>query len=64
MAKIDIDKSKNDDSMKLLISRMNHRLEKIRKGGGERRIEKQHKQGKLTARERIEYLIDKDSHVL
>ena len=64
MAKIDIDKSKNDDSMKLLISRMNHRLEKIRKGGGERRIEKQHKQGKMTARERIEYLIDKDSRVL
>ena len=64
MAKIDIDKSKNDDQMKLLLSRMNHRLEKIYKGGGERRIEKQHKQGKMTARERIEYLVDKDSRVL
>ncbi|MCB9039139.1 MAG: acyl-CoA carboxylase subunit beta [Lewinellaceae bacterium] len=61
---MDIDKSKNDDQMKLLLSRMNHRLEKIYKGGGERRIEKQHKQGKMTARERIEYLVDKDSRVL
>ncbi len=64
MARIDIEKSKNEDHMKLLISRMNHRLEKIYKGGGERRIQKQHKQGKMTARERIEYLIDKDSQVL
>ncbi|MCO6479028.1 MAG: acyl-CoA carboxylase subunit beta [Phaeodactylibacter sp.] len=64
MARIDIEKSKNEDHMKLLISRMNHRLEKIYKGGGERRIQKQHKQGKMTARERIEYLIDKDSPVL
>ncbi|MCO6490344.1 MAG: acyl-CoA carboxylase subunit beta [Phaeodactylibacter sp.] len=64
MAKINIEQSKNDDHMKLLLSRMNHRLEKIHKGGGERRIEKQHKQGKMTARERIEYLIDKDSPVL
>lgn len=64
MAKIDIEKSKNDDQMKLLLSRMNHRLEKIYKGGGERRIEKQHKQGKMTARERIEYLLDKGRPVL
>ena len=36
MAKIDIEKSKNEDAMKLLLSRMQHRLEKIYKGGGER----------------------------
>lgn len=30
-------------------------------GGGEKRIESQHKKGKLTARERIELLIDEDS---
>ncbi|HKI47607.1 MAG TPA: acyl-CoA carboxylase subunit beta [Balneolales bacterium] len=35
---------------------------KIKKGGGEKRIESQHKKGKLTARERIEQLTDKDSH--
>jgi 3-methylcrotonyl-CoA carboxylase beta subunit len=59
-AKIDLEKSKNEDSMKLAISRMEHRLGKIALGGGEKRIEKQHKQGKLTARERIDYLLDKD----
>lgn len=64
MAKIDIEKSKNEDHMKLLLSRMNHRLEKIGKGGGERRIQNQHKQGKMTARERIAYLLDKDSPLL
>jgi 3-methylcrotonyl-CoA carboxylase beta subunit len=34
---------------------------KLRLGGGPDKIEKQHKQGKLTARERIELLLDKDS---
>jgi acetyl-CoA carboxylase carboxyltransferase component len=34
---------------------------KLRLGGGIERIEKQHKQGKLTARERIDLLLDKDS---
>ena len=62
MAKIDIEKSKNEDHMKLLISRMQHRLEKIKMGGGPKRIKKQHDRGKLTARERIKYLIDRDSY--
>ena len=61
MAKIDLEKSKNEDSMKLLISRLNHRLERIKLGGGEAKIEKQHKKGKMTARERIDYLIDNES---
>jgi 3-methylcrotonyl-CoA carboxylase beta subunit len=34
---------------------------KLRLGGGPDKIEKQHKQGKLTARERIDLLLDKDS---
>lgn len=34
---------------------------KLRAGGGPERIEKQHQQGKLTARERIDLLLDKDS---
>ena len=34
---------------------------KLRLGGGAEKIEKQHKQGKLTARERISLLLDKDS---
>lgn len=64
MAKIDLEKSKNEDSMKLLISRLNHRLERIKLGGGEAKIEKQHKKGKMTARERIDYLIDDESPFL
>src|SRR6266581_2811735 len=39
------------------------RLEaKLRRGGGPEKIEKQHKQGKLTARERIDLLLDKNSY--
>src|SRR5712691_4147802 len=34
---------------------------KLRLGGGSAKIEKQHKQGKLTARERVDLLLDKDS---
>ena len=41
-----------------------HRLEaRLRLGGGPDRIDRQHQQGKLTARERIERLLDKDSYV-
>jgi 3-methylcrotonyl-CoA carboxylase beta subunit len=40
-----------------------HQLEtKIRLGGGPDKIAKQHSQGKLTARERIDLLLDKDSY--
>ena len=35
----------------------------LRNGGGVDRIERQHKQGKLTARERLDLLLDKDSYV-
>ena len=64
MAKINLNHNKNLDAMKLAVSRLNHRLEKIYQGGGEKRIAKQHERGKMTARERINYLIDKDSHFL
>jgi len=37
------------------------RREKIKLGGGKERIEKQHKSGKLTARERLQYLLDENS---
>ena len=60
MSKIDIEKNKNEDSMKLLLSKMEHRLTKIKLGGGEKKIKKQHDQGKMTARERIDYLMDSD----
>ncbi len=56
---MDINFNKNEDHNKLLLSSLKHRLSKVHLGGGKSRIEKQHSQGKLTARERIDYLLDK-----
>jgi 3-methylcrotonyl-CoA carboxylase beta subunit len=56
--------NKNDDAMRLLISDMEQRLEKVYLGGGKSRIEKLHAKGKMTARERIANLVDKDSETL
>ena len=61
MSKVDIEWNKNEDAIKLAVSKMQHRLNKIYLGGGEKKIEKQHSKGKLTARERIEYLLDDNS---
>ncbi len=58
--KEDIDFNKNDDQMRLLVSKMNQKLAKVFEGGGKKRIEKLHEQGKMSARERIEYLLDED----
>lgn len=55
---------KNEDQMKLLISEMNQKLQKIYLGGGKEKIAKQHQKGKLTARERIDFLIDENSDFL
>ena len=44
-----------------IIDRLEERRESARAGGGEKRIEAQHKRGKLTARERVELLMDRDS---
>ena len=51
---MDINFNKNEDHNKLLLSSLNHKFAKIKLGGGEKRIEKQHSQGKMTARERID----------
>lgn len=48
----------NDDDMRLKISSLERTLTKIYEGGGKKRIEKLHEQGKLTARERIDLLLD------
>ncbi|VAW13731.1 Propionyl-CoA carboxylase carboxyl transferase subunit [hydrothermal vent metagenome] len=47
--------------MKDIIEQLEARREHARKGGGEARIAAQHKRGKLTARERIELLLDEGS---
>ncbi len=51
----------NDDQMRLRISNLESELNKIKLGGGTKRIEKLHASGKLTARERIDLLLDKDT---
>ena len=56
--------NKNDDKMRLLISDMKRKYTEIKLGGGKQKIEKQHAKGKLTARERIEYLKDEDASFL
>ncbi|MGB0430372.1 MAG: carboxyl transferase domain-containing protein, partial [Bacteroidia bacterium] len=56
--------NKNEDENKLKLMRLNQELKKIYLGGGEKRIAKLKKQGKMTARERVEYLIDNDSEFL
>ena len=58
---MDINFNKNEDHNKLLASDLKQRLAKIKLGGGEKRIQKHHEKGKLTARERIDYLLDKDT---
>jgi propionyl-CoA carboxylase beta chain len=47
--------------MKDIIEKLDLRRKDAKLGGGETRIAAQHKRGKLTARERIELLLDKGS---
>jgi 3-methylcrotonyl-CoA carboxylase beta subunit len=54
-----IEANRNEDTMKLLLSSMHQKLEKVMLGGGKKRIDKEHEKGKMTARERIQYLLDK-----
>ena len=55
---MDINFNKNEDHNKLLISNLKQKFAKVKVGGGEKRIEKLHNEGKMTARERIDYLLD------
>ena len=58
---MDLNFNKNEDYNKLLVTDLNKRLSQIKLGGGKPKIEKEHTKGKLTARERIEYLFDSKS---
>ena len=55
---MDINFNKNEDHNKLKLSDLKRRLAKVKLGGGKSRIEKHHSKGKMTARERIDYLLD------
>ena len=55
---MDLNFNKNEDYNKLLISDLRKRFVKVKQGGGQKRIDKHHEKGKMTARERIDYLLD------
>lgn len=55
---MDLNFNKNEDHNKLLLSDLKQRFAKVKLGGGEKRIQKLHTEGKMTARERIDYLLD------
>lgn len=57
----DIDFNYNEDQMRLKIRSMERALDEIYLGGGKAKIDKLHKKGKLTARERIKLLLDSDT---
>ena len=58
---MDIEFNKNEDQMNIHIGELYHKLETIYLGGGQKKIDKQHKKGKMTARERVDFLKDKDA---
>lgn len=64
MQNLEITFNKNEDAMKLLKGKLQQKLDKIYLGGGQKRIDKHHAKGKLTARERIELLIDDNTYFL
>lgn len=55
---MDIKFNQREDHNKLAVSELNSKLRKIKLGGGERRIAKHKGKGKMTARERVDYLFD------
>jgi len=55
---MDINFNKNEDHNKLLASDLRQRLTKVKQGGGQKSLEKHQAKGKMTARERIKYLLD------
>ncbi|MFN5417641.1 MAG: acyl-CoA carboxylase subunit beta [Flavobacteriia bacterium] len=57
----DLDFNINEDQMMQKISKMESELSKIYEGGGKKRIEKLHEKGKLSARERIDLLLDENA---
>lgn len=61
---MDINFNSNEDHNKLLTSQLRKKLALVYKGGGEERISKIHAAGKMTARERIDFLFDKPEKAL
>ncbi|SHN44508.1 acyl-CoA carboxylase subunit beta [Chitinophaga sp. CF418] len=56
-----LDMNRNEDAMRRSLSALKQRLSVIEQGGGKKNLEKIRQKGKLTPRERIAYLLDKDT---
>jgi acetyl-CoA carboxylase carboxyltransferase component len=61
ISKKELEFNKNDDAMRLKIKQLERELNIIYEGGGKKKTEKHHSKGKMTARERIDFLLDKDT---
>ncbi|HNR19202.1 MAG TPA: carboxyl transferase domain-containing protein [Bacteroidia bacterium] len=59
--KVDLEFNKNEDAYKTLVANLNDRLNKIYEGGGKKSAAKQKEKNKMLARERVAYLLDKNS---
>ncbi len=57
---MNIETNRNEDWMKLKVSETRQYTDKIKQGGGKKAIDKQRERKKLTARERVHYLLDKN----
>ncbi len=64
MSKIDIEFNKSEDHMRLEVGRMKRLAAVVHEGGGKKSASKHKEKGKMLARERIEYLKDKDADFL
>lgn len=64
MSEKDLEFNKNEDQYKHLLHQLHVKVTTTKLGGGEKKIAEQHQKGKLTARERIQYLTDKGSEFL
>ena len=61
---MDLNFNINEDHNKLLLSKLKKRIAQVKLGGGPEKIKKQNEKGKLTARERIDYLLDPKLNLL
>ncbi len=58
---MDLEFNRNQDQLSLLVDQLRKKEKKTRAGGGQKKIDEQHQKNKLTARERVEKLLDKKS---
>lgn len=64
MENMDLNFNINEDHNKLLTAQLRKKFNQVRKGGGKERIARQHENGKMTARERIDFLLDQPQDAL